>query len=128
MSIKVRIDKWLWSIRVYKTRSMANDACQSGKIKINSTRIKPSRIIQIGDRITVQKGYIKFDYEVIGIIEKRVSATLAQQNYIDHTPEEEKIKTNTKLFTPQYQRVKGQGRPTKKDRRDLDKLLESFDE
>jgi len=127
MSVKVRIDKWLWAIRVYKTRSLANDACQSGKIKINSTRIKPSRTIQIGDRITVQKGYIKFDYEVTGIIEKRVSATLAQQNYIDHTPEEEKIKTNTKLFTPQYQREKGQGRPTKKDRRDLDKLLESFE-
>jgi ribosome-associated heat shock protein Hsp15 len=128
MSAKVRIDKWLWAIRVFKTRSLANEACQSGKIKINAIRIKPSRSIQIGDRITVQKGYIKFDYEVTGIIEKRVSASLAQQNYIDHTPEDEKIKTNSKLFTPQYQREKGQGRPTKKDRRDLDKLLGSFED
>ena len=123
MSAKVRIDKWLWAIRVFKTRSLANDACQSGKVKINNSRIKPSRAVQIGEKITVQKGYIKHEYEVTGIIEKRVSAKLAQENYIDHTPEEEKIKQNTKLFTPQYTREKGMGRPTKKERREMDKFI-----
>ena len=126
MSAKIRIDKWLWAIRVFKTRSLANDACQSGKVKMNNGRVKPSRTIQIGDRITVQKGFIKFDYEVSGIIEKRVSATIAQQNYVDHTPEEELIKQKSNLFSAQYHREKGQGRPTKKDRRDLDKLLGKF--
>ena len=128
MSIKVRIDKWLWAIRIYKTRSLANEACQSGKVKINEARIKPSRIIQIGDRITIQKGYIKHDFEVKGLIEKRVSATLAQQNYIDNTPEEEKVKQNTKLFIPQYKREKGAGRPTKKERREFDKMMGKFRE
>ena len=126
MSVKIRIDKWLWAIRIYKTRSLASDACQSGKVKINNGRVKPSKIIQIGDMITVQKGFIKFDYEVSGIIEKRVSATIAQQNYVDHTPEEELIKQKSNLFSTQYQREKGQGRPTKKDRRVLDKLLRKF--
>ena len=128
MSVKVRIDKWLWAIRIYKTRSLANEACQSGKVKINKSRIKPSRTVQIGDRITVQKGYIKHDFEVKGLIEKRVSATLAQQNYIDNTPEEEKVKQNTKLFIPQYKREKGTGRPTKKERREFDKMMGKFRE
>ena len=126
MSTKIRIDKWLWAIRVFKTRSLANDACQSGKVKMNNGRIKPSRTIKIGDRVTVQRGYIKFDYEVTGIIKKRVSATIAKQNYVDHTPEEELIKQKSNLFSTQYPREKGQGRPTKKDRRDLDKLLNKF--
>lgn len=122
MSAKVRIDKWLWAIRVFKTRSLANDACQAGKVKINDSRIKPSRSVHIGEIITVQKGYIKHEFIVTGIIEKRVSAKLAQENYIDNTSEEEKIKQNTKLFTPQYSRKKGMGRPTKKERRELEKF------
>ena len=126
MSAKIRIDKWLWAIRVFKTRSLANEACQSGKVKMNNGRVKPSKIIQTGDRLTVQKGFIKFDYEVTGIIEKRVSATIAQQNYVDNTPEEELIKQKSNLFSAQYQREKGQGRPTKKDRRDLNKLLDKL--
>ena len=128
MSAKIRIDKWLWAIRIFKTRSLANDACQSGKIKINDNRIKPSRAIQIGDRITVQKNFIKHEYKVTGIIEKRVSATIAQQNYIDQTPEEEKIKQKSKLFSPQYTREKGTGRPTKKERREFDKMIGKFRE
>lgn len=123
MSLKIRIDKWLWAIRIYKTRVLANEACQSGKVKMNEIRIKPSRNVQIGDRITVQKGFIKHEYEVVRIIEKRVSAKLAQQNYIDLTPEDEKVKQNTKLFTLQYKREKGAGRPTKKERREFNKFL-----
>lgn len=128
MSVKVRIDKWLWAIRVYKTRSLANEACQSGKVKINESRIKPSRTVQIGDRITMEKGYIKHDFKVKGIIEKRVSATLAKLNYEDHTPEEEKVKLKSNLFSPQYTRKKGAGRPTKKERREFDKLIGKFRE
>jgi ribosome-associated heat shock protein Hsp15 len=128
MSAKIRIDKWLWAIRIFKTRSLANEACQSGKIKINDNRIKPSRAIQIGDRITVQKNFVKYEYEVTGLIEKRVSATIAQQNYIDQTPEEEEIKQKSKLFSPQYTREKGTGRPTKKERREFDKMIGKFRE
>ncbi|MAJ44806.1 MAG: RNA-binding protein [Candidatus Marinimicrobia bacterium] len=126
MSSKVRIDKWLWSIRAFKTRKMAKEACQAGKIKINDSRIKPSQIVEIGGIITIQKGYIKYKYKVRGIIEKRVSAKLAKDNYIDLTSDNEKIKQNSKLFTPQYRREKGMGRPTKKERRDMDKLIKNF--
>ena len=126
MSTKVRIDKWLWAIRIFKTRSLSNEACQSGKVKINDSRIKPSKTVQIGEIISIQKGYIKYKYQVTGIIEKRVSAIIAKNNYIDITPEKEKIKQNTKLFIHQYNRTKGTGRPTKKERREYNKLLKNL--
>ena len=126
MSTKIRVDKWLWAIRFYKKRSQARSACQSGKIKINNKRIKPSKTLQIGDLITIQKGFVKYKYEVKGIIEKRVSSTYAKENYLDLTPKEELIKQKFNTFSIQNKRKKGQGRPTKKERRTLDKLSEKF--
>ena len=94
---KLRIDKWLWAVRIFKTRKIASDACKSGKVKIKNRRIKPSYLIKVGEKITVIKDIIKYEYAVTGLIEKRVSATLAQQNYIDNTPEEEKVKEMRKF-------------------------------
>ena len=118
----VRIDKWLWAVRIYKTRSMATDACHSGKVKIDGNSVKPSRQIRIDEIITVQKDFVKRKYKVLGLIEKRGSAKIASENVEDITPEEELIKLKTAFSNPVAKREKGKGRPTKKDRRQMGKL------
>ena len=119
---KIRIDKWLWAVRIFKTRVNSTDACNSGKVKINGKSIKPSRAIKLNETITVQKGIIRFVYNVTGLIEKRVSAKIASENVNDLTSEEEKFKMKAASGQPVATRDKGIGRPTKKDRRDIDKL------
>ena len=119
---KIRIDKWLWAVRIFKTRSIATDACNSGKVKIDGKSIKPSRAIKLNETITVQKGIIKFIYNITGLIEKRVSAKIARENINDLTSEEEKFKMKAASVQPVATREKGIGRPTKKDRRHIDKL------
>ena len=119
---KIRIDKWLWAVRIFKTRSISTDACNSGKVKIDGKTIKPSRAIKLDETITVQKGMIKFIYSVRGLIEKRGPTKIACENVIDLTSEEEKFKMKAASAQPVGSRDKGIGRPTKKDRRDIDKL------
>ena len=119
---KIRIDKWLWAVRIFKTRAISTDACNSGKVKIDGRSIKPSRSIKLNETITVQKGIIKFVYEVSGLIEKRVSAKIASDNVNDLTSTEEKFKMKAASAQPVTTRDKGMGRPTKKDRRNIDKL------
>ena len=119
---KIRIDKWLWAVRIFKTRAIATAACNSGKVKIDGRSIKPSRAIKLDETITVQKGIIKFVYNVTGLIEKRVPAKIANENVNDLTPEEEKFKMKAASAQPRATRDKGLGRPTKKDRRSIDKL------
>ena len=119
---KIRIDKWLWAVRIFKTRAISTDACNSGKVKIDGKSIKPSRTISLHETITVQKGIIKFVYNVAGLIEKRVSAKIASKNVTDLTSEEEKFKMKAASAQPVATRDKRIGRPTKKDRRDIDKL------
>jgi ribosome-associated heat shock protein Hsp15 len=119
---KIRIDKWLWAVRIFKTRAISTDACNSGKVKIEGKSIKPSRAVKLNDTISVQKGIIKFIYEVTGLIEKRVSAKIASENVKDLTSEKEKFKMKAASAQPVATREKGMGRPTKKDRRDIEKL------
>ena len=119
---KFRIDKWLWAVRIFKTRAISTDACNSGKVKIDGKSIKPSRSIKLNETITVQKGIVKFVYEVSGLIEKRVSAKIASENVNDLTSTEEKFKMKAASAQPVTTRDKGMGRPTKKDRRNIDKL------
>ena len=119
---KIRIDKWLWAVRIFKTRAISTEACNSGKVKIDGKSIKPSRAIKLNEIITVQKGIIKFVYEVSGLIEKRVSAKIASKNVNDLTSTEEKFKMKAASAQPVTMRDKGMGRPTKKDRRNIEKL------
>ena len=119
---KIRIDKWLWAVRIFKTRAISRDACNSGKVTIDGKSIKPSRSIKLNETITVQKGIVKFVYEVSGLIEKRVSAKIASDNVNDLTSTEEKFKMKAASAQPVTTRDKGMGRPTKKDRRNIDKL------
>ena len=118
---KIRIDKWLWAVRVYKTRTLSTESCNAGKVKINGHSVKPSRPIIIGEIITVQKKLIKFQYEVMGIIEKRGSAKLASENVKNITPQEELLKLKSAKQITITTREKGAGRPTKKERRQIDK-------
>ncbi len=121
---KVRIDKWLWSVRIFKSRSMATDACKSGKIKVGENNIKPSYLLQRGETISVKKNGFDLSFKVIDLLDKRVSAILAQPCYEDLTPPEELNKYKDWFVgkgRPEM-REKGTGRPTKRDRRDIDKF------
>jgi ribosome-associated heat shock protein Hsp15 len=118
----MRIDKWLWCIRVFKSRTLASEACDGGKVKIEGTSVKPSRNIKPGEIITVQQGYIKKSYRVIELLEKRVSAALVKNFAEDITPQEELDKLKTEKLVSYHSKFKGIGRPTKKDRRLIDKI------
>ncbi len=126
--MKVRIDKWLWSVRVYKTRTLAIDACKQGKVRIGEQPIKPSYQLAAGEVVTVRKEGFNLQYRPIEMIEKRVGAAIAVTCYEDLTPEEEKNKYNAWFLnegsaTPE-KRVRGTGRPTKKERREIDNFKE----
>jgi ribosome-associated heat shock protein Hsp15 len=124
----IRIDKFLWSVRLYKTRSIASDACRKGKIIINSVDVKPSRIISKNEIIIVKKPPVIFTYKVIEPIGNRVSAKLAGLYIEDLTADEEKAKLDIRQSGVSGFRDKGSGRPTKKERRVLEKLNEDFND
>ncbi|MCK9628152.1 MAG: RNA-binding S4 domain-containing protein [Bacteroidales bacterium] len=122
-----RVDKFLWSVRIYKTRTDATDACRSGRIKINGADAKPSREVKPGDTITIRKGSIHFQYKVIADVERRQPARLVEEYILNVTPAEELEKLNMPRETFFLSRDRGTGRPTKKERRDMDDLLDSVD-
>ena len=126
--MKVRIDKWLWSIRIYKSRTLATDACKAGKVKINGEAVKASYLLGEGEIATVKKDGFNFQYKALQLIEKRVGAPIAATCYEDMTPVEEKNKydewfSGGAVPVPE-KRERGAGRPTKKERRDIDRLKE----
>ena len=126
---EVRIDKYLWSIRVFKTRSEATDACKGGKVRVNGNDIKPSRDVKVGDVIVVRKGAVTYTYKVLALIDKRQGAALVP-NYAENlTPREELDKLRAPVETFFLKRDRGAGRPTKKDRRQMEALWDdlSFD-
>ena len=127
MAEETRIDKYLWSIRVFKTRSDATDACKGGKVRLNGNDVKPSRTIKPGDIITVRKGAILYSYKVIAAIEKRVGARLVPEYAENITPQEELDKLRHPVETFFLKRDPGSGRPTKKDRRQMELLWDSLD-
>ena len=118
----IRLDSYLWAIRMYKSRSLASDAIKSNKVKLNDEIVKAAHIVKIGERYTMSfpQG-VKKIIEVTGIIDKRQSFEIAKANYIDHSPPIEKLERMPSVFfMPNMQRDRGAGRPTKKDRRDMD--------
>jgi ribosome-associated heat shock protein Hsp15 len=118
---KIRIDKWLWAIRLYKTRTLASDACAAGKVKIDGESVKASYLLKTGQIVHLNKQGEKWVIKSVKLIEKRVGAPLAAACYEDLTPPEEK---NKLLFPATFYEVrdKGTGRPTKKNRREIDKF------
>jgi ribosome-associated heat shock protein Hsp15 len=119
----LRIDKWLWAVRIFKTRSQATEACKKGRIMIDGQQVKPSRAIKTGEIVTVKKTPVFYKYKVLGLLGKRQSAKIASEYLEDVTPEEElqKLEIIRKQHSFEY-REKGLGRPTKKERRVLDKV------
>ncbi len=123
---KLRIDKYLWAIRIFKTRSLATEACRAGRVKLNGQNVKPSYVVKIGERYTVQKGVERKEILVTGLLERRVDAKTAVQFYEDHTPVEETYGFKSVFHAPVLKRDRGSGRPTKKDRREIDDLKEDW--
>lgn len=119
----IRIDTYLWAIRIFKTRSLTSDAIKGGKVKLNETNIKPSHLVKIGETytISVSANYKKI-IEVTGLTDKRGNFETAKKYYADHSPPMEKVDKQVKaFFTMNVKQEKGSGRPTKKDRRNLGK-------
>lgn len=118
---EVRIDKWLWAVRIFKTRSQAAEACKKNKVFLNGIETKSSRMVKINDIVEVKKPPVLYRYKVLDILEKRVSAKLAVNYVEDITPEQEVIKLDLMRMDSSGTRDRGAGRPTKRDRRILDK-------
>ncbi len=125
MGDQVRVDRWLWAVRVFKTRSMASDACKKGRVIIDNISVKPSRVLKIDDIVYVKKNPVTYRYKVLQLIEKRVGAKLVSEFMLDVTPKEELEVLEVQKHMGWFQREKGTGRPTKKDRRDLDDFFEN---
>lgn len=122
----VRIDKYLWAIRVFKTRSEAAEACRSGKVYVNGAQAKSARDIKHGDSIEVRKGAVHYKYLVVEPIDKRQGAKLVEQYATNVTPQSELDKLVAPVETIFLKRERGSGRPTKKERRDIDRLMDEF--
>jgi ribosome-associated heat shock protein Hsp15 len=117
----VRIDKFLWAMRLYKTRGIASDACRMGRVAVNGNQVKPSHTIAVSDFLSIKKPPVTFIFRVLMVIENRQPAKLVNNYLEDITPENEKAKLGIQLTTPVAYRRKGMGRPTKKERRLIDK-------
>lgn len=134
--MEVRVDKYLFAMRIYKTRSIAADACKNGRIKLNGIEVKPSRCFHVGDVFTVRKGPITYTYRVLQLCEHRLGAKLVPDYMRDETPHEQLELLELARMAGNGGRDRGTGRPTKKDRReietfisaDYDYLLDSFDD
>lgn len=125
MNSEARIDKWLWAARVYKTRTLASDACKNGRITINGALAKPSRSVKVGDQVGVKKSPITYTFRVLQAIEKRVGAKLLPEVFENITPPEQYELLEMNQISGFIDRARGTGRPTKKDRRALDDFADT---
>lgn len=122
MGEELRIDKWLWAVRIYKTRTLAGDSCRAGKVKIDGIAVKPSRALKLGDVMTVSIGPLTRTLKVKALLHNRVSAKLVPDSLEDLTPVEEYERIQFMHELNAEHRDRGTGRPTKKDRRFIDRL------
>lgn len=124
MADSVRIDKWLWAVRIFKTRSQATEACKKGRVEIGNLPVKPSRDVHSGEVVKVRKPPLTRSFKVIALAEKRMSAKLATDFVEDVTPPEELEIQEMQKQMNWISRDRGAGRPTKKDRRELDDFFD----
>ena len=123
MSENCRIDKWLWCIRAYKTRSEAAEVCKLGRVKVNDVEAKASRDLKVGDTVSFRKTPVVYTYKVVGFPKSRVGAALVSTYAENQTSQEELDKLHVDHLTLFVHREKGCGRPTKKERRQIDFLM-----
>lgn len=122
----VRLDKWLWAVRIFKTRSDAADACRTNKVLVNGSYVKPSREMRVGDTVTVKKMPVVYSYRVVALVSSRQPAKEVP-NYAENlTPQEELDKLFVPKLTIFVQRDRGTGRPTKRERREIDSLMDEI--
>lgn len=120
---KVRIDKWLWATRIYRARTLAAEACRGGHVRVDGVKVKPSRNVSVGDLIVAQTVAVKKTVRVTALLDRRVGAKLVEEYLEDLTPPEERVLKRVTVAQSILQRDRGMGRPTKKDRRDMDRLF-----
>ncbi|MFI3297519.1 MAG: RNA-binding S4 domain-containing protein [bacterium] len=125
MAEEVRIDKFLWSVRLFKTRSLAAEACKKGKVLIEGTEMKPSRMVHIGDIIQLRQPPVIFSYRVLQLAQNRMGAKLVPDYLENITPQDQLQVLELMKLEQKNGRARGEGRPTKKDRRDLESLFEN---
>ncbi len=118
----LRIDKWLWAVRIFKTRSQAAEACKKGKVLIDDVQVKPSRVIKVGEIVHIKRPPVTFQYKVLGLLGKRQAASIVVDYVKDITPDEEKLKIDMQRLTGFEMRDRGIGRPTKRERRLIEDL------
>lgn len=121
---EVRIDKWLWAVRLFKSRTLAVEACKKGRVFINNVTIKPSRMIKIDDIIQIKRPPITYSFKVLALTEKRMGAKLVPEYMENVTPQSEYDILEMSKVSGFIDRARGEGRPTKKDRRELDTFIE----
>ena len=124
--MEVRLDKWLWAVRVFKTRSDAADACRTNRVLVNNAYAKPSREVKVGDVISVKKMPVVYQYRVVELVSSRQPAKNVPLYVADITPQSELDKLNVPRETIFIVRDRGTGRPTKKERRELDSLMDNL--
>ena len=125
---KVRVDKWIWSVRIFKSRTQATDACKQKKVSMGDSNLKPSSLISVGDHILIKKNGFNFEFLVKKLITKRVGAAIAVECYENITPEAEMFKYETWYIgkaRPEW-RERGSGRPTKKERRTIEEFKDDY--
>ena len=121
--MEVRVDKYLWAMRIYKTRSIATDACKCGRVKMNGVEVKPSRMFHVGNIFTVRKGPITYTYRILQLWGNRLGAKMVPEYLQDITPKEQLELLELARYAAQSGRDRGTGRPTKKDRRDIEQFF-----
>ncbi|MCM1111032.1 MAG: RNA-binding S4 domain-containing protein [Clostridium sp.] len=123
---EVRIDKWLWAVRVFKTRTVATEACKKGRVMIGDTPVKPSRTVRAGDIVRVRKPPVTYSFEVLDVTENRLGAKLVPQYMLNVTPESELHLLDMVRISGFIDRRKGLGRPTKREGRQLSEFTDSL--
>jgi len=124
MELSVRIDKYLFAVRLYKTRSLASEECRKGKVTIGGMNVKPSRELKIGETIQLRRPPITRSYKVLALTENRMAAKLVPEFVVETTPASELEILEIQKNMSVYNRERGTGRPTKKERRDLDDFFD----
>ncbi|QOJ21916.1 MAG: RNA-binding S4 domain-containing protein [Gammaproteobacteria bacterium] len=125
---KFRIDKWLFAARFFKTRSLAAEAIERGRVTVNDQRVKPAKVLAVGDRLTIRINNYQYDVEVLGLSNKRGSAPVAQQLYRETDESREKRELLAARLKAQPQPCYTRGRPTKRDRREIERFISNHDE
>lgn len=132
MADEARIDKWLWAARIFKTRSIAADACKNGRVTVGGSNVKPSRIVKVGETVSVRKPPVTYSFRILKAIEQRVGAKLIPEIYENVTPPDQYELLEMNRISGFVDRARGTGRPTKKERRSLDAFigpsLDGFDD